>query len=123
MSGKYYKLYKPLCGKVMILPFPEEEVSEKVDLVIPLLGAEGNIIDLSGGDAKKAAGISVILKGIIVEKGMDHPFLGSYVKRRDVVLFSKGAGIPITLPTQMGSGDNVDREYIILEEGEIIATL
>ena len=123
MTGnKYNRYYTPLVGQLLVLPFPEEKYTT-LDLDIPLIGAEGNIIDLRGGVLKGTErSPEILLKGVVVEKGKDNPNFISMVKRRDVILFSKGSGLPICIPTQVGCDAPVDREFLILnEERDVIA--
>ena len=123
MSGNYISYYVPMIGHVLVLPFPEEKISSTIDYVAPKLGAEGNIIDLQGGDINAVAGIQSLIKGIVVEKGKQHPRELDEIKRKDVVLIPRDAGLPITLKTQSAEGGPVEREFRLVKTRDIVAVL
>lgn len=113
MSGtKYNKYYTPLCGEVLVLPYPDKPLSAfltgKLDEVGVVISVDEPILD-------------PIQKGVVVEKGKENPYETSQVKRRDVVIFPRGCGARIKIATQVSDEEPVEREFIIMKEREIIA--
>lgn len=115
MSGqsKYQRYYTPLAGWVLVLPM-------KDDVISPLVKAR---LDAAGEIVGEGEYLSSIRKGVVVEKGKTMPGSISELKRRDVVLFPRGAGQVIRLKTQVEAGEYTEREFIVIREEEIVATV
>jgi hypothetical protein len=113
MSGTKYNRYpRPMMGNVLILPFPDEKLSQ---FMTGKLNEQGVVTDVDQPI------LNPMRKGIVVEKGPDNPGDPSQIKRKDVVMFARGEGSPLRLATQVGEEEPMEREFIMMSANCIIA--
>ena len=113
MSGtKYNRYHTPLAGKVLVLPYPDEPTSQ---LLTGKVDEQGQVTAIDQPI------LSPIQKGVVVAKGKDNPNEPSQVKCRDVVIFPRGCGAVVKIPTQTGDEAPTEREFIIMEERDLMA--
>ena len=88
------------------------------------IGTQGLIIPIDEGERKTAGGIIIPnmnknghVKGVVKEKGNGNKWNDmNEIKKGDIVSYSRGAGVQVTLPNE----DGVDTDYVLLDYKQLV---